>query len=133
MEKEEETNPLFPPVVNTDRRRHSRFSIHLRIEYRRTTDAKSHTGKVLDISESGLLLHLFERMEVGQDLKLKMYIGSGFSKFIEPVVRVVWRQFKKGAGYRIGARFIHIPLEGKVKLEIFLRQLMKLKTPSRNK
>ena len=114
-----ETTPLFTPV-NIDRRRHPRFSVHLRAEYSRATDAKSHSGRVLNISESGLLLHLFERIEVGHNLKLKIYIGSGLSRFIEAGVRVIWKQFNKGSGYRIGAKFIHIPSEEMIKLRILL-------------
>jgi hypothetical protein len=66
-------------------------------------------------------------MEVGQDLRLKIFIGSGLSRIIEAGVRVVWRQFKKGAGYRIGARFIHLPSEEMKKLKVLLEHLMKPK------
>ena len=107
---EKETNPPLVPV-NAERRKHSRFPVHLRIEYRRGIGSRSYFGQLLDISESGVLLHLSEGMEVGQDLRLKIFIGSGIPKFIEARVRVVWRQFKKGAPYRIGARFIHISSE----------------------
>ena len=83
---------------------------------------------MLDISERGLLLHLSERMEVGQNLNLRIFIGSGVSKFIEAGVQVVWRQFNKGSGYRIGAKFIHVPSEEMIKLEILLKHLMNAKT-----
>jgi len=75
MEREvKETAPLFTPG-NTDRRKHPRFPVHLRVEYQRANHARTHAGRVLDISESGLLLHLSERVEVGQNLSLKMFIG----------------------------------------------------------
>jgi hypothetical protein len=83
---------------------------------------------VVDISESGLMLHLSERAEVGQNLSLKMFIGSGLSRFIEAGVRVIWKQFSKGSGYRIGGKFIHISSEEKTKLEILLKHLMKPKS-----
>jgi len=127
MEKEKkETIPFLAPV-NAERRKHPRFPVHLRIEYRRGTGSRIHFGQLLDISEGGLFLHLSEAVEVGQNLSLKIFIGSGISKFIEAGVRVVWRQFKKGAGYRIGARFIHLPSEEMKKLKALLEHLIKPK------
>jgi hypothetical protein len=128
MEKElKETNPLSTPG-NIDRRKHPRFPVHLRVEYQRANHARTHAGQVIDISESGLMLNLSERAEVGQNLSLRMFIGSGISKSIEAGVRVVWRQFIKGSGYRIGGKFIDISSEEKIKLEFLLRHLMKPKT-----
>jgi len=107
-----------------DRRQSPRFPVHLRAECRRSNDARRHAGRVLDISESGLLLQLSERIEVGQNLSLKIFIGSDISKSIEAGVQVVWRQFNKGSGYRIGAKFIHVPSEERIKLEILLKPVV---------
>ena len=123
---EKETGLLSMPD-KIDRRKHPRFPVLLRIEYQRATHARTHAGRVLDISESGLMLHLSERVEVGHNLNLKMFIGSGISKFIDAGVRVVWKQFNKGNGYRIGGKFMHISSEEKIKLEFLLRHLMKAK------
>jgi c-di-GMP-binding flagellar brake protein YcgR len=122
----EEEIPVLT-AVNAERREHPRFPIRLRIEYRRLKGSRCHFGQLLDISESGLLLNLSEGTEVGQNLRLKIFVSSGFSKIIEAVVRVVWRQFKKGAGYRIGARFIDLPPEQMEKVRILLHHLMKPK------
>ena len=126
MENEEKKMiPLQAPVVNTERRKHPRFPVHLRIQYCLFTGSRSHFGQVLDISRSGLLLHLSEAVEVGQNLRLKIFVGSGTSKFIEALVRVVWRKSEKGAGYRIGVRFVHLSSEEMKKLRILLDQITK--------
>ena len=128
MEREvRETVPLST-TGSPDRRRHPRFPAHLRVEYRRPSHAKNHAGQVLDISESGLMLHLSEQTEVGQNLRLKMFMVSGISSFVEAGVRVVWRKAIRGSGYRIGGKFIDIPSEEKIKLGILLRHLMKSKS-----
>lgn len=127
MEKEEkETTPRFE-WVNIEKRKHPRFLVHLRVEYWRINDSKSHTGRVVDISEGGLLLYLSEPVGVGQNLRLKIFIGSGLLKFLEAEVRVVWKQFEKDRVYRIGAKFIHISPEEMIKLKILLNNLLNVK------
>jgi hypothetical protein len=61
--------------------------------------------------------------QIRNSLGLKIFIGSDPSRIIEAGVRVVWRQFEKGSGYRIGVKFIHIPSEEKIKLEFLLKNL----------
>jgi len=128
MERQiKETIPLST-VSNIERRRHPRFPVMLLAECQRVSHARMLAGRVLDISESGLMLHLSERVEVGQDLHLKMFIGSDISKFIEAAVRAVWRQFIRGSGYHIGGKFIDIPSDEKIKFDFLLRHLMKSKS-----
>ena len=129
MSKEESTKPNFG-TVNFERRRHPRFSINLPVEYwkiDRLTSAFSRTG---DLSEGGLLLHIFEEIELGQELNLNLFFDSnlGFES-IEARMQVVWKDFcfEKESGCRVGLKFVEISGEDMKKLKLFLNKLMHLK------
>ena len=69
METEsKETKPRYV-TVNFERREYPRFNIDLRIEYYRIDSSMGHTGKALNISEGGLLLHFPEQMDIGQYIR----------------------------------------------------------------
>ena len=132
MAKEETTKPHFG-TVNFERRKHPRFSINLPVEYwkiDRSTNAFSRTG---DISEGGLLLYIFEQIEVGQELNLKLFFNSdlGFES-IEARMQVAWRDFcfEKESDCRVGLKFVEISGEDMKKLKLFLNNLMHLKNHS---
>jgi c-di-GMP-binding flagellar brake protein YcgR len=130
MAKAETIKPNFG-TVNFERRKHPRFSINLPVEYwkiDRSTSAFSRTG---DISEGGLLLYIFEQIEVGQELNLKLFFNSDLGlESIEARVQVAWKDywFEKESGHRVGLKFVEISGEDMKKLKLFLNNLMHLKT-----
>ena len=81
MEKERSEKDLRFGTVNFERRKHPRFSLNLPVEYWQTVDSKSHPGRTKDISEGGILLYLPEEIEIGKNLRLKLFIDSGFNFF----------------------------------------------------
>jgi c-di-GMP-binding flagellar brake protein YcgR len=133
MEKEErETNPLFR-LVNVERRRHPRFSIDLPVEYWQINNCKSRPSRTVDVSEGGLLVHLSEQLEVGQNLRLNLFIDSGPDlDSIEALVQVVWKDIHGGkdGDFRTGVKFADISAEDMGKLKNFLNALMNLQVPS---
>lgn len=131
MGEEKETKPRFG-TVNFERRKHPRFSVDLPVEYWQIkNDSKSHPGRTVDISEGGLLLYVSDQMEIGHNLRLKLFFDSGVElKTIESRVQVVWKElrFEEAGSYRIGVKFLDISPEDLERLRSFLINLMTVKT-----
>ena len=140
MEKEErETKPLFG-TANFERRKHPRFSVDLPVEYWQINNCKSRPSHTDNISEGGLLLHLSEPIEIGQHLRLNLFIHSGADlDSLEAVVQLVWKDIHVGTEgvYQAGVKFTDISAEDMDKLKSFLSGLINLqasaglKIPSR--
>jgi len=123
--EEKETKPRYG-TVNFEKRNYPRFNIDLPVEYSRTDLFIKH-GRAINASEGGLLLYLPEQMEIGQPLRLKLFLTSGFElNAIETLVEVVWMDIHLGkdwGDYRTGVRFVEISMEDMGKLKNFLRSL----------
>ena len=129
---EDEINPRFG-TVNFERRQRPRFSIDLPAEYWQIGNSNNHPGRLVNISEGGLLLYLPEKIEVGQNLRVRLFIGPILE--LEPIdafVLVVWNDFHFGKNgyYRLGVKFVNISPEDMDKLRNFLNTLITLKSPS---
>ncbi len=109
--KVEERKPLWGPV-NFKKRQYRRFAIDLPVQYRETKISKSQPCRAIDISKGGLQLHVSEKIGVGQNLILRIFIDSSLgSKPLETDVQVVWSGIdQKDGGYQIGVKFVDIPL-----------------------
>ena len=134
--QEQETERSFA-TVNFERRKHPRWAIDLPVEYGRIGSFKNRPGRTGDLSEGGLLLYLPEEIEVGQDLWLKLFMGTERElKSIEARVQVVWKDFlgaEKNEFRRVGVKIVDISPEDMGKLENFLRTLIIRKaTPEMN-
>ena len=127
MEKEKEQTESHIGIVNLERRKYPRFTVNLPIEYHRLDSSTRYTGRVLNASEGGLLLYLPEEMEMGQDLKIKLFFTSGVElNTVELLAQVVWTDIHLGKGwgdYRTGVKFIDISSENLNQLKNFLRSL----------
>ena len=126
--KSEETKPRpHYGIVNFERRRFPRFSVDLPVEYEQI-DSFIPAGRVLNVSEGGLLIYFSERMEIGQHLKLRLFfsaLGSNL-KAIEALVEVVWIEIDADKGladYRSGVKFIHITQMDMNSIKTFLISL----------
>ncbi len=126
MEKEEQTPRTRYGTVNFEKRRHPRFNVDLPIEYARSS-LSVRQGRVINVSEGGLLLYLPERIEIGQYLALKLFFTSGAAlETVETVVQVVWTDIRLSedwGDYRTGVCFADISSEDLDKLMHFLRRL----------
>ncbi len=113
-------------IVNFERRKHPRFSIDLPVEYDRV-DSPVHLGRAIDASEGGLLIVLPERVEIGQHLKLRLFLCMGPElNTIEALTQVVWTEVclaQKRGDYRSGVKFVNISAEDFRKLKDFLGHL----------
>ena len=117
-------------IVNFERRTFLRFSVDLPVEYEKINSFIP-AGRVLNISEGGLLIYFPERMEIGEHLKLRLFFsatGSDLST-IEALVEVVWVEIDAdkalgGIEYRSGVKLIHITQEHMNCLKISLPNLL---------
>jgi c-di-GMP-binding flagellar brake protein YcgR len=129
---ENESIPRFG-TVNFEKRRHPRVSVDLPLEYWRIDTVKSQSGRIADISEGGLLFYISEEIEVGQHLRVRLFLDSCLKlKAIEALVEVVWKDFRfeKEGNYRIGVKFVEISSEAMEKLRNYLITLTNSKAPS---
>jgi c-di-GMP-binding flagellar brake protein YcgR len=133
MGKEErETEPRFG-TVNFERRRHPRFVVDLPIEYWKVNHLKSCPSRAANVCEGGLLVHLSEQLEIGQNLRLNLFVDAGADlNCIEALVQVVWKDLHLGkeGDYRTGVKFVDISENDLDALRRFLKNLMNLKSPS---
>ena len=123
---EEEIKPRYG-IANIERRKYRRFPIRLPVEYYRANSSMSQTGQTLDASEGGLQILFPEQMDIGQNLKLKLFFSSGPElNAIEMLVQVVWMNTQLGEGekhYRSGVKFTNVSPEDMTKLKNFIVNL----------
>ena len=114
-------------IVNFERRKFPRFSVDLPVEHEQI-DSFIPAGRVLNVSEGGLLIYFSERMEIGQHLKLRLFFSAPGRnlKVIEALVEVVWIEIDADKGladYRSGVKFIHITQTDMNSIKTFLISL----------
>jgi c-di-GMP-binding flagellar brake protein YcgR len=116
-------------IANLERRKHPRFAVDLPIEYFPIDSSIGHSGRLINLSEAGLLVYFPERIGIGQHLKMKLFFSSGPELHtVEIVSEVVWEDIcleKDWGDYRFGVRFVDIAPDDLHKLKDFLRSLSK--------
>ncbi len=125
MEKNKKTPEAHYGIVNFEKRKYPRFNIDLPIEYSRTS-ISIQEGRAANIGKGGLMLYLSERLELGQQLSLKLFFPSGTGlATVQAIVQVVWADIHlPGTGdIRTGVSFTEISTEDLEKLSIFLKSL----------
>ena len=118
-------------TVNFERRKHPRISVNLPVEYRKIENPKPHPAHTGDLSEGGLLLHISEPIELGQELSLKLFFTSArVLTSVTALVQVAWKDIRiaNDGVYRIGVKFVDISSEGLTLLKGFLNSLSSLKS-----
>ncbi len=110
-------------IANFERRTYRRFPMRLPIEYHRAESPSNRIGHALDASEGGLQILFPEQVDVGQNLKIKVFFSSDSGlNSIEMVVEVVWTADQMAEGenhYRSGVKFTNISPENMTKLKEF--------------
>jgi c-di-GMP-binding flagellar brake protein YcgR len=109
-----------------ERRRHPRYSVDFPIEYWETNKLKSRPSRALNVSEGGLLMHLSEALEIGQELRLNLFTGSSPDLDpLEALVQVVWKDTHLGqeGDYPTGVKFVDISWKDRDGLKNFLDTL----------
>jgi hypothetical protein len=118
-------------TVNFERRKHPRISVNLPVEYRKIENSKPHPAHTGDLSEGGLLLHISEPVELGQELSLKLFFTSArVLASVTALVQVAWKDIRiaNDGLYHIGVKFVDISSEGLTLLKGFINNLSSLKS-----
>ncbi len=116
-------------LVNFERRRHPRFSIDLPIEYFRMPSPEKKQARASNISEGGIMIYVPERLEIGQQLRVKIYFLADPSlTAMEVIGEVVWIDLclEEGNEYRSGLKFIEVSPDDLSILKDFLHNLAKI-------
>jgi c-di-GMP-binding flagellar brake protein YcgR len=120
--EQKEVKPRYG-IADFERRTYRRFPMRLPIEYSRANSPVNQTGRTLDASEGGLQILFPEQVEVGQNLKVKLFFSSETGlNTIEMIVEVVWINAQLAEGekqYRSGVRFANISPDNITKLKEF--------------
>jgi len=113
MEKEEFSHPR-PPGIRTgfaERRKYPRYDCELPIDCI-TTDSEIHVGIAANISHSGMLVRLHDRIELGSPLRINLIFTKGFQlKIVRANAVVVWCKVARHAfwgRYRYGLRLVEL-------------------------
>ena len=124
--EQDESKPRIG-IINFERRKHPRFNVDLPVEYYRTESTLSQRGKTINASEGGLLIYFPERMEIGQQLRVKLYFSMGSDlESVECLVEVVWVDIHLGEAWgdhRSGVKFVDVSSEDLNKIKKFLSSL----------
>jgi len=129
IEEEKEATPHFG-TVHFEKRKAPRFSLDLPVEYWPIDSSKNQLARTGNISEGGILLYLPEQIEIGQRLRLRLFIDSGFDFIsIEATVEVAWADLytAEDGDYRTGVKFVEISEQDMRNLKNFLNSLIELK------
>src|SRR5512139_2299636 len=120
--EQKEVKPRYG-IADFERRTYRRFPMRLPIEYYRANSPGNRTGHSLDASEGGLQILFPEQVEIGQNLRVKLYFSSDSGlNTIDMVVEVVWINTQLAEGerhYHTGVRFTSISPENMTKLKEF--------------
>jgi hypothetical protein len=127
METEGQKNQPRHGTVNFEKRKHPRFSVDFPVEYYKLGSPIKHDGKAMNASQGGLLLYFSEPLQIGQYLRLKLFLSSGSTlNAIETIAGVAWTDIHLGEGwgdYRTGVKFFDTSPEDMSKLKKFLLRL----------
>jgi len=113
-------------AAKSEKRRHFRLSLHLPMEYSLPESCHLRLACTVDISENGLLMNTPEKLDIGQNLKLKFYYdsvsGLEFVQALGEVIRAD-RLSNSGQDYWYAVRFVDLPSDLVKKLRKFLKSL----------
>jgi len=113
-------------AAKSEKRRHHRLSVRLPIEYFLIESSCPRLGYTVDVSEGGLLMHVPEKLRVGQNLKIKFYYASASRidciQALGEVIRVD-SLGKSGKEYKCAVKFVDLPCGILKQLQNFLKSL----------
>ena len=110
-----------------ERRRHPRLGVELPFDYFLFEEGGGHRGILADASEGGLLVHLLERVETGELVRVEILFSRGTELItIAVIAKVVWSETaEKGswARYRYGLQFLSFRRGDIEKLKVLLKEV----------
>jgi hypothetical protein len=124
---------ILPSVKRTkparERRRTPRVYLKLPISYSRPS-AKDHYGGIVgNASEGGILVHLPDKLDPGEVLKIEILFAKGWElRTVRGDAKIVWSDLavrKRGKVHRYGLQFHLFNKKNLQKLRILLKEAIK--------
>jgi c-di-GMP-binding flagellar brake protein YcgR len=110
-----------------ERRMNRRFNVDLPIRYYKPDSATGRNGRAMNVSEGGILIHLPDRMEIGQIMKLTLsFLFSLDWESVEAMTEVIWWDFDSSevwGDYRSGMKFVNMSSKENEKYKKLLKHL----------
>jgi len=110
----------------SEKRRHIRLSLRLPIEYFFSESSRHRLAYTVDLCEDGILMYTSEKLEIGQNLRVKFFYDSAAGmdcvQALGEVIRVD-RLGKSGKGYRCAVRFVDLSTDILKKLRKIFKEL----------
>jgi c-di-GMP-binding flagellar brake protein YcgR len=106
-----------------DGRHHPRALLYLPVEYGGSSPKPLRLGHTTNLSSSGVMLTLRERLRIGQRINLSIFVSLG--KDVEAIKvnsQVVWVGTDKDGSFRSGVKFIDLSVNDRKKLEDFFEK-----------
>ena len=107
-----------------ERRKHRRVYMDLPLEYRFSDAPHPHGALVVNVSESGLLIHSIKNIPIGTKLNIAVLFPKGFELAnFEVFAEIVWKDLywqESRDSYQFGLRFVRILEEDHQKLKQLL-------------
>ncbi len=112
-----------------ERRRSPRFYLKLPISYSRPSYKDHYGGIVGNASEGGILVHLPDKLDPGEVLKIEILFAKGWElKTVRGIAKIVWSDLairKHGRVHRYGLQFQLVNKKNLQKLRILLKEAIK--------
>ncbi len=116
---------MVGPSHDQERRKHPRIPVRLPLDYWEEPNTLQ-GGLVADISEGGLCVHSIHRIEIGVQLRIRVYISRDEYRLdcIQGSGKVIWRSLHRDGewrGYKYGLYLTAMALDDRQ----WIRQLLK--------
>ena len=112
--------------IAKEKRKYPRFHFKLPMSYSRAKSEGHHGGIVGNASEGGVLVHLPEKLDTGEVLKIEILFAEGWElKTVRGIAKIVWNDLagkKKQRVNRNGLQFQLINKRNLQKLKVLLRE-----------
>lgn len=112
-EKKEEKALSRKGVLTIEKRKHPRLFVELPLDYSRKGKKTDFGGIVKNASESGILVYLPEKVDVGELLKVEIYFAKGLELHtVQGVGKIVWADLaarETWREHRYGLEFHSMP------------------------
>ncbi len=109
-----------------EKRKYPRFHFKLPMSYSRAENEDNYGGIVENVSEGGILVHLPEKLNTGEVLKIEILFAKGWElETVRGIAKIIWNNLtgkKRGRANRNGLQFQLINKKNLQKLRILLKQ-----------
>lgn len=110
-----------------EKRKHRRTPVRLPLDYWETPDLVQ-GGLVADMSEGGLCIHSIHPIQIGAELKIRIYISKDEYRFdyLEGNGKIIWRSLHQESGwkgYKYGLYVVQMALHDREKVRQLLKEL----------